>query len=278
MAADNWILYQNALVWHGSIGEESPTRDDAKMAVRSKKAMFARWTSDFDTTTVNEWWYCLCDSFTPLSELKSKQRYRIKRGLGNCRVERLHKGVIKEYVERFFEIAEDCFADYPDKYRPKPNKEEFCNHLCQLVDTDFWICRNVTDNEIIGYGYCRRKGVDVFLEQVKIPTRYLNTEANAALAYSMVEYYLHNLHFRYLVDGERNIKHETNYQAFLVQVIGFRYVFCKLNVEYAPMMAIAVKMLFPFKNVIEYMGRKSRFFYNVYCVLKQEEICRKCLL
>ena len=271
----NWQIYQNALVWVAAPGSEPPSEAEARRALREKGTMFVRWTSDFNCASPTEWWYCLCDHFTDIESLKRKQRYRIRRGLANCNITRLEKGEIARYAEEVFDVADASFADYPAKYRPTLDKTEFCRSLITKdEEVEYWLCRGKQDDRLIGYGYCRRKDEDVYLEQVKVPTAYLDTDVNAALAYKITEYYLGERKVRYLIDGERNIRHETNYQAFLVQFIGFRYAYCRLHVIYSPAMGIAVRLLYPFRKTIERAGRYSSFLYNVFCTLKQEEIRR----
>ena len=50
---------------------------------RIKKALFARWTSEFDCGYETNWWYVIKDKEFDLSALKSNYRYKINKGNKN---------------------------------------------------------------------------------------------------------------------------------------------------------------------------------------------------
>ena len=72
-------------------------------------------------------------------------------------------------------------------------------------------------------------------------------------------------------DGERNIRHQTNYQDFLVKNLNFRYAYCKLHILYGTFMKNAIKILFPIRGIIYKIGEYNKTIYNVACLLKQHE-------
>ena len=111
---------------------------------------------------------------------------------------------------------------------------------------DIWICIEKENRQIIGYAVCNIQGNFVNLVQVKVPTEKLRTEANAAIVFRLSEYYLKEQHLNYICDGERNIKHRTQYQDYLVRVLNFRYAYCKLNIVYSSKMRFIVNLLYPF--------------------------------
>lgn len=276
---EHWYTYQGALLWGGKPNGDMPTIEEARDALKQSKAMFARWTTDFDCGVPTKWWFCLKERHDTIEQLSAKQRYRIRRGLMNCIVKRLSESELSDNIDAIFDIAVLSFSDYPIKYRPNLQKKEFVNSLLTMKDREVWVAWDAETNEIIGYGYCILKGNVIYLSQVKVPTIFLNKEVNAALVYKMSEYYLGECAYDFICDGERNIKHESNYQDFLVRVLNFRYAYCKLNILYSPMMRFIVTLLFPCKNVFRrlsaYNGMPFKgLLYNVYCVLYQEEIRR----
>ena len=147
------------------------------------------------------------------------------------------------------------------------------HELLQDPNTDIWLGHDNQQN-LIAFGYCQREKDIVWLRQVKVPTKYLATEVNAALAYSFCEYYLNDGSCRFICDGERNIKHQTSYQEFLVRVLNFRYAYCRLNIVYARWMKLVVDVLYPIRNVLRKLGENNATVYNIYCVLNQENIRR----
>lgn len=270
-----WTKYQGALLWSGLPHEPAPSDVSAREALAAEGGMFARWTSDFDCGHVTEWWYCICDTFTPIERLTAKQRYRVKKGLKLCEIvpartdERTNPHAIYELVKASFE-------DYPVAYRPNLQEEAFLQHLQQLMnnaDIDIWLVYT-RDNQLVGYCQCTKAKDIVWLTQVKVPTAYLGLEVNAALVYVLCSYYLQENQYKYICDGERNIKHVTSYQNFLVRVLNFRYAYCTLNITYRHWMKIIVNVLFPFRNIIGALGKRQPMLYNIYCVLLQEQIRR----
>ena len=96
---------------------------------------------------------------------------------------------------------------------------------------------------------------------------------NAALVYGVLRYYEKNKQYLYITDGQRAIKHQTNFQSYLEKYFGFRKAYCKLNILYNPILKIFVNILYPFRGIIKHI-QDSRFAYNIYCVLEQERIRR----
>lgn len=270
-----WRQYQGALLWNGNPTKEIPTEKEALEALNESGAMFARWTSDWDCKTPTEWWYCIKDTFTPLSEFSAKQRYRINKGLKNCNVVRLSHDAIENYTEDIYQVAEQAFADYPAAYRPILRIEDYKRWLSDIPkQQDIWLCCEKETGKVIGYAVCYKQDGFINLEQVKVPTKKLNTEANAAIVFRLSEYYLKEQHLNYICDGERNIKHRTQYQDYLVRVLNFRYAYCKLNIVYSSKMHFIVNLLYHFTVVVKLLGKSNSFFYNVYCVLQMERIRR----
>ena len=271
-----WRQYQGALLWNGNPAKEIPTEKEAREAVKESGAMFARWTSNWDCKTPTEWWYCIKDTFTPVSEFSAKQRYRINKGLKNCSIVRLAHDEVANYTQDIYRIAEWAFADYPATYKPVLCIKDYERWLSNMPQKqDIWICIEKENRQIIGYAVCNIQGNFVNLVQVKVPTEKLRTEANSAIVFRLSEYYLKEQHLNYICDGERNIKHRTQYQDYLVRVLNFRYAYCKLNIVYSSKMHFIVNLLYPFiGGGVRLLSKFNPFFNNVYCVLKMERIRR----
>lgn len=203
--------------------------------MKQYKAYFARWISDFDCGFPTEWWYCIKDEIVSLEKLSAKQRYRVNRGLKDMLIKKLQQEELQQYVNDLYRVAVDSLNEYPAKYRNLPNKDEFRNDL-ENVNRDVWICIDRETNTVCGYSFCTVQEDMAFMRLVKVMPSFLKKEVNAALAYKICHYYLNERRLKYVCDGERNIRHETNYQDFLVKVLGFRYAYCRLNVVYHPIL------------------------------------------
>lgn len=67
----------------------------------NKKALFARWTSEFDCGYETNWWYVIKDKAFNLSALKSNYRYKINKGIKNFDVRVINP---EEYVGELYEV------------------------------------------------------------------------------------------------------------------------------------------------------------------------------
>lgn len=274
---DNWKVWQNCLL------HTSPPHYDrrgihdvyVREEIQAHKAWFARYTTDWDCGYRTEWWYCIKDTPINPDTLTAKTRYRIKKGLKNIEVRLLSKTEMLSWHEQIKKCFLESFEDYPVKYRPRnPNAESFVRWLIKDESLDVWIGVSAETNELCGFATCKRHDDYIYMVNVKVPTRCLKTEINAALGYRIVEYYLNNGEYKYICDGERNIRHETQYQDFLVRVLGFRYAYCKLRVIYSLKMKWIIQLLFPIRKLLWKCSDLHPIVYNVACVLKQEEIAR----
>lgn len=275
---NNWKKYQHALIWTGLPHKKGPSDTDAKNALKTMGGVFARWTSDFDCGYSTEWYYCLCEKYIPIEKLTAKQRYRINKGLKQCEVV-CAKSIPSLDFHAIYELLKESFEDYPIEYRPNLHEYTCIKKLKILLkdpNVDIWLVYSL-EKELIGYCQCDRQtdgDTIVWLKQVKVPTKHLAKEVNAALIYRLCEYYLKGGKYKFICDGERNIKHITNYQDFLVRVLNFRYAYCKLNIVYQWWLKITVDLLYPIRSIIKPMGKISPRIYDIYCVLFLEQIRR----
>jgi len=270
-----WRIYQKSLLNLSPPHNNSLVINQIEIIhlLRKYRLAFARWTTHFDCGTPTEWWYCIKDEPVKLDSLTSKQRYRVNKGLKNTVIKRLLSNEILNYADDLYQVTVACLIEYPKKYRKIPEKQGFVADLAN-PERDVWICIDKTTETICGYSFCTIKDDMAYLKLVKVMPEFKKNEVNAALAYELCHYYLNDLSLRYLCDGERNIRHETHYQDFLIKTLGFRYAYCQLNIVYHPLVQWIVKMLYPFRSIVRFFGEYSPLMYNVSCVLKQEQIVR----
>ena len=274
-----WLRYNGALLLTDPTGRSIPSdqqviRRDARRQVLRQRVLFARWTSDYDAFEQSQWWYCLRDKPISLDALDTKQRYRIRQGLKNADYVRIMPGD-DILISQMWDVACASFAKYPAKYRPHLEKESFFATIKeQMSQMECWGCVEKSENRLVGYAFCMLIGDIVSLQVVKVDPDYLKKEINAGLAFTLCDEYLNKRHFYCVSDGERNIRHETQYQQFLCRVLGFRFSYCRLNVVYHPLVGVAVACLYPFRSLIGKLGEKSPLIYNLYSLLRQEEIAR----
>ena len=265
-----WNLLNGALILAGRpphADNNDVTIEEAKRVLaKFRKAYFCRWTTDFDCGHETEWWYCLRDTPIQLDQFKSKTRNEINRGLRT-----------KSLLPEMFNVAVESFSEYPAKYRPVINEEVFSKDIIKHVNnkcTDIWGCFDEETREMVGYSVCGLIDGVVHMWIVKVRPTFLKNRVNAGLVFTLCKYYLNEQSCHYVCDGQRNIRHETNYQNYLVKTLGFRKAYCRLNIVYSPIMNVVVKILYPIRGLLKVLSIHSAILYNIYCVLKQEEYAR----
>lgn len=181
---------------------------------------------------------------------------------------------ITTYIEDIFESLNACNSTYGNS-KLYLDKNNFCKDFEDIVKgADVWGAIDKETRRLVGYAICRNNDDVTHLSAVKVHPDYLKNEVNAALAFVICQYYLNDLRQRYVCDGERNIRHETGYQHYLVSNLGFRYAYCNLHVAYKPVIGLAVIILYPIRNFIKKIVRYNNKIFDVWCVLKQEQYKR----
>jgi GNAT superfamily N-acetyltransferase len=270
----DWMYYQHALI-PATPPHETPDITQLKFLMKNEKIFFARYTTDYDLPYQTEWWYCIKDSLFCINDLKSKRRSEIKKGCRNFYCE--HIDQIACFFDSIFAVACAAFSEYPDIYRPTISEIGFYNQLIKWessYDIDFVICRKHADHDVCGYAMIKKVKNCAFLEVVKVDPQFNHLGINAAIIKYILDYYLPEY---YICDGERPLKHQTNYQPYLCKYFGFRYVYCKLHIKYKLWLKIIILILSPVYPFLSMLSQKlkSPFLYNIASLLKQEQMARE---
>ena len=235
--------------------------------------LFARWVSDFDCSEETEWWCIIKDTPFDIMSLKSNRRSLITRGLKRVDVKVI---IPADYAEQMSNILVKEWKYYDDSYEEGNDRQKLTDDFKKLT------MKNLGNAEYLGaflkdtntmIGYAIYNLFDDWIEYsvVKTDPEYLNTQVNAALAYFGVERYMRP-GIKYIHGGWRTMIHESNYQEYLMKNFGFRKAYCKLHIQYRPLMQIAVNVLYPLRGMIKNV--KNKWIYTVWCALQQEEIRR----
>lgn len=238
-----------------------------------KMPLFARWVSDFDCSEETEWWCIIKDTPFDIMSLKSNRRSLITRGLKRVDVKVI---IPADYAEQMSNILVKEWKYYDDSYEEGNDRQKLTDDFKKLT------MKNLGNAEYLGaflkdtdtmIGYAIYNLFDDWIEYsvVKTDPEYLNTQVNAALAYFGVERYMRP-GIKYIHGGWRTMIHESNYQEYLMKNFGFRKAYCKLHIQYRPLMQIAVNVLYPLRGMIKKV--KNKWIYTAWCALQQEEIRR----
>ena len=131
------------------------------------------------------------------------------------------------------------------------------------------------DNKIIGYS--QNRIIDNYCEYstIKFHPKYLGIYSSYLLFFTMNEYYLNKMKFRYVNNGMRNITHRTNIQDFLISKFGFRKAYCRLFVRYNKLVKFTLLLLYPIRFV--FYPFNNRFALRFKALFALENIRRSCL-
>lgn len=88
--------------------------------------MLVRWTTEFDCGYETNWWYVIKDTPFDINTLKSKRRYIINKGNRYFDVCRIDSRV---YKEELYNVTIEAYKDYPEKYRPIVNHNDFISSI-----------------------------------------------------------------------------------------------------------------------------------------------------
>ena len=275
---NEWEYYNHALVptLPPHIDPDTSWMKDStkwKEYAGGKMPLFARWVSDFDCSEETQWWCIIKDTPFDIMSLKSNRRSLITRGLKRVDVKVI---VPADYADQMANILIKEWKYYDDSYEEGNDRREQTEEFKKLTR------ENLGNSEYLGaflkdtdtmIGYAIYNLFDDWIEYsvVKTDPEYLNTQVNTELAYFGVERYMRPC-IKYIHGGWRTMIHESNYQEYLLKNFGFRKAYCKLHIQYRPLMQIAVNVLYPLRGIIKKV--KNKWIYTVWCALQQEEIRR----
>ena len=212
------------------------------------RALFARWTTEFDCEKETQWWYVIKDTHLDLSQLKAKRRYEIRKGQRNFRVEKI---VPADWVDDLLRITTAAFSGWPEKYRPTVNENKFresvTNWTCYEVSGAF----SLEEGELCAYAMLQKRGKCAEFNVLRANPAYEQQGVNAAIIAGMLmanELFLKN--GGYICDGSRSINHETAFQDYLEKYFEFRKAYCKMYMAFRPGIGLVVKLLYPLRNTL----------------------------
>ena len=264
-----WRKYNGALIPDQPPHIEIDDSDSLiKKKISDNNAFFARWTTKFDRKEETDFWYIICDEKLTIEGYSRNTRSKIRRGLKNCEVKLVNKQEIKQ--SGFLSYSK-AFQRYNTDILPK-NREDFEDEIDNIdEDWHFWAIYN-SDNLMIGYSQNRIAENYCDYSTIKFHPDYLKLYPSYALFFTMNQYYLNEKEYKYVNDGARSMLHNTNIQSFLISKFKFRKAYCKLHVQYNPLIKRVVNILFPFRIILLWI--KFGLFKKVSVVLHHEYIVR----
>lgn len=275
MEIAGWYYYNHAMipsVAPHEVANLEPIKNGGFWKMKDCKPLLARWTSEYDCGYDTNWWYVIKDSRFDISELKAKRRYEITKGIKNFDVKKIDP---VKYADEICSVYKEAFNGYPLRYRPAFDESKFKRNIY-----DEWKTKCIyggfdrKDGKLCGYALLTIHENYVSFNVLKTNPSCEKRGINAAMVNGILDEFNDKLCREfYLCDGERNIAHETDFQNYLEKYFGFRKAYCTLNVTYRPIVAIAVKILYPFRKIFKNFECNG-LMHNIVSVLYMEELNR----
>ena len=238
-------------------------------------AILARWTSDFDCDYETQWWYVIKDAPFAVDALKAKRRYEINRGSKFFDVKMIDP---RDYLDELYTVQLDAYSVYPEKYRPRIERESWIKTVEEQWRDDFNFVFGAfsrENGELCGYARLTRQGRAVHFVGQKTKPCCEKQSINAALVAKVLEYFDKDLgRGSYICDGARNIQHETAFQDYLEKYFGFRKAYCRLHVAYNPRYKWSIGILYRMRKILGKLDSIG-VVHKINGVLKMEEIVRQ---
>lgn len=271
MNKNHWKYYNHSIVSTCAPHEEPDIKqiDNGDIWDIDKKALFVRFTSNFEHTSSQQWWYCIKDTPINLELIGSNQRYKINKGLKYVEIKKI---MCLEYAEELF----NCFQKATQRYKCYSNrysKEDFLKDL-ETDSLEYYGAFFKETGELVAYSKNIVKEDYVDFSVIKFIPQYMKYQISAALIYTMIYDYINIQKKKYVCDGERCIRHKTNIQDYLMRMFGFRKAYCELNLLYRKPVEIIVKLIYPFRRIF-FKFDKFKLVADVSAILKMEEIVRQ---
>lgn len=269
-----WRYYNHALVTDDAPHLERDLGEVLQSDVwKNRKVYFLRYTDCFDDDRYSEWWYCLKDSVFDLSLVKAKRRYEINKGVKNFNVKRI---VPDEHKEELYSIYIKAVSTYSKKTGEAFSFEKYCKSISTWKDRYITFgAFEVESDKLVGFAHIREFEEYCDFNGCKADPDYEKLGCNAALVYHICVTYNDRIKKGYyIVDGERNVLHETHFQDYLEKYFEFRKAYCRLNIIYKKWFKALLIIGYPILKLLSLKVFKSPFSEKIKAIMKMKEIAK----
>lgn len=266
---EKWKYYNSAMI--PAVAPHENVEYDRSVLKSNKKALLARYTSNFDYGYESDWWYVIKDTPFDINTLKSKRRYEINKGKKNFYIEEIKPD---EHAEELYNVTVLAYSQWPKKYRPNIQKDDFFR---SVKEWDWYKVLGVFEldrRRLCGYALLSKIDRCVEFNVLRVIPEFEKLGINAAAVNAILvmhENFIKN--GGYICDGTRSISHETLFQDYLEKYFGFRKAYCKLHIQYSPKIKWLIKALYPFRKILFKLDGITKI-HQINGILKMENIVR----
>lgn len=214
---------------------------------KMKGVLFAQYTTDYDCQQQTGFWYIVKDGPFEIERLNKKYINAIKRGLRRCEARKI---VPTEYAEEIWDVFQAAYQSY-EGVNYKQDKELFIKGL-QHTNREYWGAFSLETGRMAGWMSCGNNGDYTNTVSAKYhPELQSYNRPSDVLHYAVLNYYLNELHQRYVCSGYRNINHKTHVQDYKINHWKFRKAYCKLHIIINPKFKWIIDLLYLFRKFFQ---------------------------
>lgn len=268
-----WRYYNHALVPTCAPHEEPDTEalhESTIWHLGGGKALFARYTTDFDCKEETGFWYVVREAPYDIEDFDKKYKRHVVRAL-----ERTEARLISPlmYAEELWEVTQAAYAQYKNADN-KPTKEQFLDELNESTN-EWWGAFDRKTGRMAGWMSCANNGTWTDTAKAKYhPERQSWNRPSDVLHHAVLTHYLNELGQRYVCSGTRSVNHKTNVQEYKIKHWKFRKAYCHLHLVYHPKIRWVVKMAYPWRKILKLFDRIT-LVHQVNSLMILEEISRQ---
>ena len=240
---------------------------------------FARWDTAFGQVANSDWWYLLRRGPWSLESVKDKKkRWMIRNGRKHFSVRLLTPA---EVLSLCPSVAERAASRYKGEatvetkaaLAKRLNAAGALPGLLEYVGCFY-------GNQLISFSENVIQEKAVWLFSLRHDPAFLARHSSYCIIDWILEYYLNEKGFSYVLDGCRRLHHKTAFQEHLSRVFGFTREYALLRLAYAGSFRKMVGFVYPFRKAIWSLSARTsaEVVDNAAAVLRQEQISRSCRL
>lgn len=270
-----WKIYQNMIVAVAPINESNhiPVSDAKKLLRAFPSAKMCRTTGPAERNQPDLFYAVICKTFSPISDLSSKRRSEIKKGLEHCAV---RKVAAAEIVSSAWAIYNKALHEYGIRSSISLPQFEHEFAICEKYSDiiHFWGIFN--NNKLVGYAKIQIfDKTEANITVVKFDPEFMNLFPAYALFHTLNEYYLQKEGFQYINDGFCSLLHETNVQGFLIQKFGYEKFPVDIQLHYSFSTSLFLAISIPFRFILRQIHPKFKALFRLVDIANAQKKVKK---
>ncbi|WP_297812646.1 hypothetical protein [uncultured Methylophaga sp.] len=246
------------------------SESEAENLLKNKKGFLIRWESDFDELSISPWWHVIKDRPEAMVNLPKKTRYSIRKASELYFAKAVS---LQRIIDDGYPVYRRSYERY-DTHEPMLSETDFCEAVQNLPkQTEWWGIFERETDRLVAFSENYIESDTCFFVSMWLEPDAMKKFAGYLLFHEMELHYLDVRGFKYVSDGARSLSHDTNIHDFLMRKFNYRKAYSRLHVVYRNWLGLAIKLAYPFRNVIYRLP--LNLFRKASVLLRQESIRRQ---